>query len=494
MIPKNQIFLLGPQSSVLVTIFFLIGCAVGPNFNRPLPPPVNQYTQDPEPTQTVAAAGRAQQFDYGDSIAADWWQVFNSPSLTDIIKDAVNQNRNLAAAEARLRQSEELLRAGYGVFFPQETASFGLVRQKFSPVQFGLGTPGKTFTLYTPQVSATYVLDVFGAQRRNVEDLAAQVDYQGYTAQATYITLLGNVINAAIAQAGYQAQIEATGQIINIVKEQLKLTETQATAGTVGYAGVVSLQNQLATAEAMLPPLQQNLSKTQHLLAALAGRTPGQYAPPRLALKDITLPRKLPVTLPSDLVRRRPDILAAEAQLHSASAKIGVATAALLPNVSLSAALGKNLSDLTKLFGPAGQFWNVGGNMAEPLLQGGTRWFQRKAALEAYQASLASYQQVVVTAFQQVADSLRALENDAKTLKAQTEALNAASQALQLVKANHQAGLVNYLQILTADNQYQQARIGVIQAQALRLQDTAALYVALGGGWWAPGTRVAAAQ
>ncbi len=482
---RNRLFL------CLILPLLLTGCAVGPNFNRPLPPPVNQYTQDPEPAGTIAAAGQSQQFDYGDPIAADWWQVFNSPGISEIIKEAVAQNRNLAAAEARLRQSQELLRAGYGVFFPQANASLAIFREKFSPVQFGLGTPGSTFTLYTPQVNASYVLDVFGGQRRTVEDLAAQMDYQGYTAQATYITLLGNVINAALAQAAYQAQIEATEQIINIVKEQLKLTETQATAGTVAYTSVVSLQTQLATAEATLPPLQQNLSKTKHLLAALVGRTPGEWAPPKLALKDITLPHKLPVTLPSDLVRRRPDILAAEAQLHSASAKIGVATAALFPSVTLSANLGKNLSDLTKIFGPAGMFWSAGGNAAETLFQGGTRWFQRKAAIEGYQASLASYQQAVVTAFQQVADSLRALENDAKTLKAQTEALNAATQALQLVKANHQAGLVNYLQILTADNQYQQARIGLIQAQALRLQDTAALYVALGGGWWTPGTRLA---
>ena len=265
----------------LILPLLLAGCAVGPNFNRPLPPPVNQYTQDPEPTQTVAAAGKAQQFDYGDSIAADWWQVFNSPGINEIIKEAVAQNRNLAAAEARLRQSQELLRAGYGVFFPQANASLAIFREKFSPVQFGLGTPGSTFTLYTPQVNASYVLDVFGGQRRTVEDLAAQMDYQGYTAQATYITLLGNVINAALAQAAYQAQIEATEQIINIVKEQLKLTETQSTAGTVAYTSVVSLQNQLANAEATLPPLQQNLSKTQHLLAALVGRTSRAVCPPQ---------------------------------------------------------------------------------------------------------------------------------------------------------------------------------------------------------------------
>jgi NodT family efflux transporter outer membrane factor (OMF) lipoprotein len=200
------------------------------------------------------------------------------------------------------------------------------------------------------------------------------------------------------------------------------------------------------------------------------------------------------VTLPSELVRRRPDILAAEAKVHNASAQIGVATAAMLPNVTLNANLGKNISDLTKIFGPAGLFWSAGGTAAQTLFQAGSRFYQRRAAVEAYQASLADYQQVVVTAFQQVADSLRALENDAKTLKAQSEGLSAATQALDLVKANHQAGLVNYLQLLTADNQYQQARLGVISAQALRLQDTAVLYVALGGGWWAPGRRLTAAQ
>jgi NodT family efflux transporter outer membrane factor (OMF) lipoprotein len=494
--PETRLPLFSPQSSVLITLFVLLlsGCAVGPDYVRPQPPAVTQYTQGQEPIQTIAAAGQAQQFDYGEAIAADWWQVFNSPQLNEVIKEAVAQNRNLAAAEARLRQSQDLLRAGYGVFFPQETASFGAVRQKFSPVQFGIGTQGSTFSLFTPQVSATYLLDLFGGQRRHVEDLAAQVDYQGYTAQATYITLLGNVINAAIAQVAYQAQIDATEQIIAVVKEQLLITETQATAGTVPYASVVSLQTQLASTEASLPPLRQNLDKTNHLLAALVGRTPGQWTPPRLALKDITLPRKLPVTLPSELVRRRPDVLAAEAQLHSASAKIGVATAALLPNITLSADLGKNISDLTKLFGAAGQFWSVGGTLAQPLFQGGTLWHQRQAALEAYQASLADYQQVVVAAFQQVADSLRAVEHDAHTLKAQSEALHAATQSLQLTRANHQAGLVNYLQILTADNQYQQAQIGLIQAQALRLQDTAALYVALGGGWWHPGTKIAMSQ
>ncbi len=460
----------------------LAGCAVGPNFVRPAPPEVAHYTQGEEPRQTTAV-GEVQQFAYGETIAAAWWQEFQAPALQELIHTALARNPTLAAADARLRQSEALLRAGYGVFFPQGTASLDVVRQKFSPVQFGATSTGSTFTLYTPQVSAGYLLDVFGGQRRMVEDLAAQVDYQAYLAQGAYLTLIGNIINAAIAQAAYQAQIEATQEIIAALQEQVRLTEAQAQAGLVSQASVTSLRTQLAGIEASLPPLQQQFAKTNHLLAVLLGFPPGAWTPPRLRLEEIKLPRTLPVTLPGELVRRRPDILAAEARLHSASAQIGVATAALFPSLTLSANLGKNISDLSEVFGAAGQFWKIGANLTQPLFRGGSLWYQRRAAQEAYQAALADYQQVVLTACQQVADTLRALEHDAQTLQAQTEALHNASQTLNLVRANYQAGMINYLQVLIANAQYHQARLGAIQAQALRLQDSAALFVALGGSW-----------
>ena len=466
------------------------GCAVGPDFVRPDPPAAARYTQGQEPTKTVSADGQAQQFEKATKIAADWWHLFKSPKLTRVIKEAVAQNANLQSAQARLRQSQELLRAGYGTFFPQVNASFGATRQKFSPAQFGSVQPGSTFNLYTPMATISYVLDVFGGQRRTVESLAAQVDYQNYTAQATYLTLLGNVVNTAVAQAAYRAQIEATDQLIAFQKDQLRITETQFKAGTVPYASVVSLQAQLAATEATSPPLKQNLSKTQHLLAALVGRTPAEWAPPQLTLADFTLPSRLPVTLPSELVHQRPDILAAEATLHSACANIGVATANMFPNFTLSGTYGQNITDITQLFGATGNFWSIGAAVAQPIFRGGTLWHQRKAAIEAYNASRSDYQQVVLSSFQQVADTLRAVEHDAETLQAQAAALAAAEQALQLVKANYEAGLVNYLQILTADNQFQQARLGYIQAQALRLQDTAALFVALGGGWWTADTKM----
>jgi NodT family efflux transporter outer membrane factor (OMF) lipoprotein len=470
---------------VLACLGLIAACAVGPDFVRPQPPAASQFTQGKEPTVTVAADGKAQHFEQGAKIAAEWWRLFQSPQLDKVIQAAMAQNADLQSAQARLRQSQENLRAGYGVFLPQISGSFSPTRQRFTSAQFGAANaPGSIFNLFTSGVSVSYILDVFGGQRRTVEGLAAQVDYQNYTALATYLTLVGNVVNATVAQAAYRAQIEATRQLIGFQKEQFRITETQAKAGTVPYVNVVSVQAQLAATEATLPPLKQNLSKTNHLLAALVGRTPAEWMAPQLDLKDFTLPKDLPVTLPSELVRQRPDIMAAEATWHAACANIGVATAAMLPNFTLSADYGQTAVEITKLFGTAANIWSIGATLAQPLFTGGTLWHQRKAAIEAYQASAADYRQVVVSAFQQVADTLRAVEHDAETLTAQAAALTAADQALRLVQANYQAGLANYLQVLTADNQYQQARLGYIQAQALRLQDSAALFVALGGGWW----------
>ena len=471
--------------AVLACLWLIVSCAVGPDFVRPQPPAATQFTQGKEPTVTVSADGKAQHFEQGAKIAADWWRLFQSPQLDKVIKEAVAQNANLQSAQARLRQSQENLQAGYGVFFPQVKGNFSPTRQRFTSAQFGVSNaPGSIFNLFTSSVSVSYILDVFGGQRRTVEGLAAQVDYQNYTTLATYLTLLGNVVNATIAQAAYRAQIDATQQLIGFQKEQLRITETQAQAGTVPYTNVVSIQAQLAATEATLPPLKQDLDKTNHLLAALVGRTPAEWSAPQIELKDFTLPKDLPITLPSELVRQRPDILAAEATLHAASANIGVATAAMFPSFNLSASYGQTAVEIVKLFGTSANIWSLGANLAQPLFTGGTLWHQRKAAIEAYQASASDYRQVVVSSFQQVADSLRAVEHDAETLKAQAAALAAADQALQLMQTNYKAGLVNYLQVLTADNQYQQARLGLIQAQALRFQDNAALFVALGGGWW----------
>ena len=471
----------------IVSLFCLSGCAVGPDFVRPEPPQVDHYTPGKDPTVTIPADGQVQYFKQSAKVVEDWWRLFNSTRLDAVVKEAISNNQSLQAAQAALRQSRENLRAGYGVFFPQLDAGFDATRQKFSSARFGGSSPASTFNLFTLSATVSYALDVFGGERRAVESLQAQVDFQRFTVIGTYLTLTGNIVNTIIAQAAYREEIKATEQIIGLLREQTGITEAQAQAGTVPYANVLSLRSQLAAFEATLPPLRQKLDQAGHLLATLAGRTPAEWAPPQIDLADLNLPADLPITLPSQLVRQRPDILAAEAQLHSASADIGVATAALFPSFTLNGSYGFNNTSMGDLFKSGSSIWSLGANVTTPLFHGGTLWFHRKAAIEAYQQSLAGYRQTVLSSFAQVADTLRALEHDAEALHAQAQALDAAGEALRLIQVNYEAGTVNYLQVLVADNQYHQAKIGYLQTQAQRLQDTVALFVALGGGWWNPG-------
>jgi len=461
----------------------LCGCAAGPDFVRPEAPSVKQYTQGSQPEETISANGGAQRFDQGAKLAADWWSLFKSPELDAVIKEAIANNPTLQAAEASLRESQYNLKAGYGVFYPQLDANASAERQLFSPAKLGQTAAGSIFNLFTLGAVVGYTLDVFGGARRQVESLRAQEDYQRDTMLAAYIALTGNVINTVIARAAYITQIDATVNIITLEREQVRVANVQAMAGTVPYSNVLALQSQLAAIEATLPQLKQKLSQTEDLLATLMGRLPAEWTSPQVRLVDLTLPRDLPLSLPSELVRQRPDILAAEAQLHSANAEIGVATAALLPSFTLNGTYGVNSTSTDDLLKKSSSFWSLGPDVDVPLFHGGTLMFQRKAAVEAYRQSLANYRQTVLTAFAQVADTLRALEHDAETLRAQSQALDTAAEALRLININYQAGTVNYLDVLNANNQFYQTKIAYLQATAQRFQDTVALFVALGGGW-----------
>lgn len=475
------------------SLFCMISCTVGPDFVRPEPPHVERYTSGLQPGATIAADGQEQRFEEGARIASDWWRLFNSSKLDAVIKEALANNPTLQAAQASLRQSQDNLRAGYGVFYPQVDAGFDATRQKLSQARFGGSSANNTiFNLFTLSATVSYALDIFGGERRAVEGLQAQVDFQRHIVLGTYLTLSGNIVNTIIARAAYREEINATEQTIVLEKEQVRITELQAQAGTVPYSNVLSLRSQLAATEATLPPLRQKLNQAEHLLATLAGHAPAEWTSPQIDMVDLTLPADLPITLPSQLVRQRPDILTAEAQLHGASAEIGVATAALYPSFTLNGSYGVENTSFNDLFKNTSSIWSLGGNIAAPLFHGGTLRSRRSAAIEAYNQSLANYRQTVLGAFAQVADTLRALEHDAEVLQAQSEALSAAQEALRLVQANYQAGIANYLQVLVADNQYQQARIGYLQAQAQRFQDTVALFVALGGGWWNAEGEVAA--
>ena len=461
-----------------------VSCTLGPDFVPPKPPSVVAYNQSDDPITTIEAGGIAQHFDIRGKIAADWWRLFKSATLDNLLKEAISKNLGLQAAQANLRQSQATLQAGYGIFYPQVDMGFTPVRQRFSPARFGNAAAPSIFNLYTISTTVSYTLDVFGGERRGVESLEAQKELQRYTALATYLSLTGNIINTVIARAAYLAEIDATQQLIDILRKQINLTEIQVQAGAAAYLNVLTLRSQLAAIEATLPPLKQSLSQSEHLQASLVGRVPAEWKPVEVKLDELTLPSDIPVSLPSELVHQRPDILSAEAQLHSDSAKIGVATASLFPTISLSASYGYNNTSLADLFVNNGNIWAMGANFAQPLFHGGTLWFNRKAAIATYEHSLANYHQTVISAFQQVADTLKALEHDAEAQTAQLQSLHTSGESLALTNVNYQAGLVNYLQVLTVNSQYLQARIAYLQILAQRFQDTVAFFIALGGGWW----------
>lgn len=452
---------------------------------RPATPAVTHYAFGEDPHDTAAAQRTAQRFSPGAKVAADWWRLFNSTDLDAVIARALAHNPGLEAAQASLRQSQDSLRSGYGIFYPQVAADASATRERFAPASLGqTGISPSVFNLFTLSASVRYALDVFGGERRLVESLGAQVDLQRATEQAAYLTLVSNIVNTVIARAAYREEIEATQQLIMLEREQVRLAEVQAEAGTVPYSNVLSLKSLLAAYEATVPQLEQKLNESDDLLATLAGYAPAEWQAPAITLSDLALPGDLPVSLPSDLLQQRPDILVAEAVAHSANANVGVATAAMLPSVTLSGNYSANGLTTGTVFSPAGRAWSLSAGIEQPLFEGGTLWFRRKAAIDNYHQAAALYRQTVLGAFAQVADTLRALDHDAASLAAQDEALASAAQALHLVQVNYQAGLATYLDVLSADVQYHQSIINELQAVALRYQDTVALYVALGGGWW----------
>ena len=467
-----------------MSLLVLSGCTVGPDFVRPKAPAAEHYNQGKDPSETVPVDGLSQHFEQGVGPVANWWNLFGSKQLDATVAEGLANNPSLEAAQASLRQSNDNLRAGYGIFYPQINADLNPSRQKFSPARFGSSAPANIFNLVTLSASVSYSLDIFGGEHRAIENLQSQVDLQRSTVLAAYLALSGNIVNTAIAMAAYREEITYTEQLIALQKELIAITGKQVQAGTVPFASVLSLHSQLAALEATLPPLRQMMSQSEHLLATLAGHAPSEWTPEQVSMAKLSLPGKLPLSLPSELVRQRPDILAAEAQLHGASASIGVATAALFPSFTLNGSFGQNATSMSGFFGSNANFWSVGADLAAPLFNGGTLSAKKQAAIDAYQQSLALYRQTVLGAFAQVADTVRALEHDAETMQAESQSVSTSEQSLHLTQVNYQAGLINYLQVLAADIQYHQAKLAYLQAQAQRLQDTTALFVALGGGWW----------
>jgi len=365
-------------------------------------------------------------------------------------------------------------------------AGASVTRQKISGAAFGQPDARfDPFTLYNVSVGITYALDVSGGARRELESLRSQVDYERFLVEGAYLTIAANIVTTAMNEAALRAEISATKEIIQAQEKQLEVVERQFQLGAVAKTDVLAQRSQLAQTRATLPPLEKALSQTRHLLAVLAGKLPSEAATlPEFSIAGFELPQEVPVSLPSSLVRQRPDIRAAESLMHAASAQIGVATAALLPQINLTGSFGSEASTSKALFRSSAGVWSLGAGLVQPLFHGGELTARRRAAIAAYDSAAAQYRTTVLQAFQNVADVLRALEADAQALKARAEAEAAASELFDMAQKQFQLGAVNYLSLLNAQREEQVARLGLIQAQTLRFTDTAALFQALGGGWW----------
>jgi len=469
----------------IVAPVFLWSCSVGPDFVRPAAPAATDYVRGGTPSE-AAANGASQHFLSGRDIPGEWWALFHSAALNRLITEALRANPNLAAAQSALRQAHELTLAGQAAFFPTVQANFSPSRNTTATGTLSPATASGRpyYSLYTAQVGVSYVPDVFGGTRRQVEALAATEETQRFQVEATYLTLTANIVAAVIQEASLRAQIAATEEIIKSEREGLAILRRQLALGQAAGADVAAQEAALAQAEATLPPLQKALGLGRDLLAVLIGRIPSDEPADRFELASLQLPQDLPVSLPSKLVDQRPDIRAAEAQLHAASAEIGVAIAAMLPQISLTGNLGSAATSMSGLFGPGTAFWSVMGNATQTIFDGGALLHKKRAAEAGFDQAAAQYRATVLSAFQNVADSLRALQADADALTANATAERAAAYSLDIAKRQLALGAINYLALLNAQQTYNQALLNLVQAKANRFADTAALFQTLGGAWW----------
>jgi NodT family efflux transporter outer membrane factor (OMF) lipoprotein len=474
-------------SWLLLGATMLAGCTtVGPDYKDPAAPTVARYTREELPPQaasrTAAQAG-AQSLVPGQAVATDWWTAFGSTRLDALVNQALQNSPTLAAAEATLRQAQQLYEALAGAtLYPTVDANLGVSRNGTNSAGQGQsGNQQDLYNLYNAGVAVNYNLDLFGGNRRALEALAAQADYQDFQLAGARLALAGNVVTTVFGQAQLAGQIAATEAILQAQLNQLDIARKRFELGATAKLDVLTLQTQAEQTRASLPPLRNKLQQADHLLAVLTGQAPGAADIPRFTLADFILPAQLPLVVPSELVRRRPDIQASTALLHAATARYGVAISSLYPQINLSATLGTQALTTGALFGPGSMIWSLAGQLAQPLFNAGLK-AGANAAEANLQAAGANYQQTVLQALRDVADALRQLDNDAQALQAHAAADAAAQESLDLLQQQYLLGAASYLQLLVAQLQAQQTRIGLIAAQAARLADSAALYQAMGGG------------
>jgi len=485
-------------------------CAVGPDYRRPAVPAVAGYATTTLPDATAAtpaiAGGDSQRLVAGLDVSWQWWTLYGSPTLDELVAQAFKRNPSIVEAQAALKQAQELVSAQRGFFFPTIGAGYTFQRQKVAgnlansvaPGVQGNGTniqayqnPNTSpyneplyYNLQTAQLTVGYTPDVFGSNWRQVESLEAQAQAQRFTLEAAYMTLASNIVSAVVQEAALREQLEAVQAIIEANRSSLEILQRQQQQGFVMRADVAAQEAQYAQALALLPPLEKQLEQTRDLIRALAGTTPDQDVAAGFRFESLHLPQELPLSVPSRIIEQRPDVRAAEALLHSANAQLDVAIAARLPQFSIDGTLGGTATEFAQMFQAGGPFWNIVYGLTQPVFEGGTLLHRQRAARQALIQAAAEYQQTILTAYENVADALHAIYSDADGLKAAQRNEDAARVQLEIAQRQLDAGLVYQLFLLQAQEAYQQAVLARIQAQALRFGDSAALFVALGGGWW----------
>jgi NodT family efflux transporter outer membrane factor (OMF) lipoprotein len=486
----------------------LYGCAAGPDFKRPAVPVASSYTPQPLPDKTASADvlhGGAQSFVSTEALPADWWRLFQSDALNALVARAFKANPTIEAAQAALAQAQQNVIAQQGFFYPTVGVSYTPSRNKLagnmggnSPGMQGNGTLIQTYSnpagpkfngpayynFHVAQLNVGYVPDVFGMRRRQVESAKAQELAQQMQLQATYITLASNVVAAAFQEASLRAQIDAVNRVIALNRENLEIMRSQLKSGFIADIDLAAQEAALAQTEQALPPLTSQLEQTRDLIRALAGNTPDEDVPETFLLADLHLPEELPLSLPSKLVEQRPDVMIAEAQLHDASAQYGVAIANRLPQFSIQAGMGGMASTADWMFRAGGGFFSLAGSVAQTIFDGGTLRAQSRGAEQALIQAGAQYRSTVISALQNVADTLHVIDSDAQALRAAAASEQTSKKVLDLTVAQYKLGYVSYQNLLLAEQNYRLTTLSLIQAQAARLGDAAALYQALGGGWW----------
>jgi NodT family efflux transporter outer membrane factor (OMF) lipoprotein len=489
----------------------MAGCVVGPNSHPPSAPKDAGYTTAAIPgvtSSTTALGGDAQHFVLGQDIPYRWWEAFGSPAINSLMERAFRVNPTIRAAQAALRQAQEMVYAQRGYFYPSVSADYNFERQKLAGNLSGSSAPGVQgngtsitatqnpapttlpynvplyFNFHTATVTVGFTPDVFGLNRRKVESLDAQAQMQRFELEATYLSLASNVVAAAIQEASTRAQIAATREIIARNEQSLQVLRAKFNLGFATRIDLAAVELQLAQAQALLPPLEKQFEQNRDLLRMLVGQLPNQDVAETFELSSLTLPTRLPLSLPSKIIEQRPDVRAAEEQLRAANAQVGIAVAAMLPQFTITGTAGGTATQFSQLFSSGGPFWTLIGDATQPLFAGGTLLHTKRAADQGLRQAAAQYQSTVLTAYQNVADTLHALLTDADALVAAVEAERAAKVTLDLTHQRMQNGYSDYLSELTAAMAYQQSALSLAQAQATRFGDTAALYQALGGGWW----------